>query len=173
VTTPSYRETRWGQACVAIHVEMAKRLPSLALNVGPDEAAQTQAPPLVTFQHAGETAERPLRGGGGRGAGNAWDRPTMLAVEIWGSTPAEADGLYESLLLALNVVAHLRASKPGAFKPMVGSSTSGNLGAKMIGTITVRFALSRPARTQVASTIGVVAGVKPGDAASEEVILVQ
>lgn len=150
-----YRDTRWGKACVAIWTRMLIEVPSLQLNVGPDDGAKIGAPPLLTFQHAGETPVPALRGGSGDGGRNPWDRPTLLSVEIWGSTPAEAESIYEELLLALDAVAHGRAGKLGAFKPQIGSESSGNLGAKMIGSITLRLPVSRGRRTARATTHGV------------------
>lgn len=168
-----YRSTRWGAACVALHAEMLAAHPRLDLSVGPDEGAQTQAPPWIWFGHAGETPAAPLRGGGGDDARHPWDRPVLLSVELWGSSPEEAESIEEDLLLALDKVFHGRAGKPGKFEPMIGSATAGNLGAKIRGTITIRLAVVRSRRAAKATTSAITVGAASPAGTSEEVTLAE
>lgn len=154
-STGTDRDTKWGSACAAIFAGMMRRAPELKCNIGLDESASLSAPPLISFTHGGENPTWPYRGAGGGGPRHVYDRAIDLDVDCWGRDAAEAEAIYEALLLATNVAAHGRAAKLGAFKPQAGTKTSGNLGAKMIGKLTVRITVNEPpVRTAVPTSHG-------------------
>lgn len=185
-----YRATKWGQACVALWREMvapstpAAPMPDVKCAIGPDEVAQTLAPPIVTFMHAGEDPTAPWRGGGLANL-HVWDRKVYLNIECWGATPADAEALEEAFLIAVDTLAHGRAGKPGKFKPVQGSATAGNLGSKMVGSVMIipsyvlmkdgqQLAVSRATpRSAVPTSHGVSVGPTSPDGTSSEVVTLE
>lgn len=143
-TATTDRDTPWGAFCADLWKLMLGKLPELAANIGIDECAKNGTAPLITFKHSGAVPVDPIRGGAGASTRQiaSCDKHT-IAVECWGVDGVDAWLIKRGLDIALDYLAHGRASSfgKGKWTQQLGSQTAGNFGVKVCGTIEARLAV--------------------------------
>lgn len=163
---PTHADTAWGLVCAAIHARLLATFPRLSLGIGPDGASLHKAPPACTFERVGPAQTVP----GLRGA--IYDRVIPIRVTLWMADPVEAEQAWLRFLIALNALAHVRASRPA--QDEVRGGAVGESGCKETGTFTLRLAVvDEPARAAVPTAVALnpIALTTPADVEIETVTL--
>lgn len=166
MTTQTHADTAWGQVCTAIHARLLTDFPALALGIGPDGAALNKAPRSCVFERNGAASMLPgLRG-------SIADRMIPIKVTMWMEDPVEAEQAWLRFVVALNFVAHGRASKPQ--QEDVKGGEIGAKGCKEIGTFSLRLAVvdePAPSALPLSVELNPVALANPAGAEIETVTL--
>ncbi len=161
----THADTAWGQVCTALHARLVVDFPTLTLGIGPDSASLNKAAGSCVFERPDdETIVAGLRG-------SIYDRMLPIRVTLWMADPVEAEQAWLRFLIALNAVAHGRASRPVRAKFPGGEI--GASGCKAIGLFLLRLAVvtePAPVATPASSEI-TVAPADLADAPIEEVTL--
>jgi hypothetical protein len=159
----THADTAWGIVCTALHARLVVDFPAVPLGIGPDGASLHKSAPSCVFERADDETIAP----GLRGA--IYDRMIPIRVTLWMADPVEAEQAWLRFLIALNAVAHGRASRPVRAKFPGGEI--GAAGCKAIGLFMLRLAVvTEPAPVATpTSTEVTVAPADIDDAPIEEV----
>lgn len=160
MSTPTHADTAWGRVCTAIHARLLVDFPTLPLGIGPDAGSLNKAAPSCVFERIVPATTVP----GLRGA--IYDRTIPIRVTLWMADPVEAEQAYLRFLVALNFVAHGRASRP--VQEEVKGGEIGAAGCKQISTFVLRLAVvDEPAPTAQAEDVALAAAALANPAGAE------